>query len=407
VTDQLLRARSLATHPLHTLRAAAALVADRPLFDAARKTWQRLWYEERPLADIPAFDDRSADASRNESDARQRLRIAGRARDAIVLRVPATRSWRTRSPAEGELRLWCAMMPGDWNLDATLRVTLRASGDRDERATIDLKPGTSWMHRRWTAMKLSVSGPTEVTLDVSSDGSEIDVAIGDASVRWRRPRTEVYALARAFLRRLRTAGLRDTVRWAERTSRQGEDQERYQAWVAKHTPDARALAAMARGLASWPGRPRFSILTPVYNTDPAWLEACIESVRAQVYPDWELILSDDASTREDTRVVLQSFEGDPRIRLVWNEQNRGIAGATQAALDRASGDFIALLDHDDALLPHALYRVAARLKAVGDADLIYSDEDKLELDGRRSDVYFSPIGRPTCFCRRCTSVTSS
>lgn len=295
------------------------------------------------------------------------------------------------------MRLWCAVMPGAWHIDATVHVTLRTSSHRDESVTVVLTPSRSWAHRRWTAMRLPVSGPAEVIVEVGSDGSAIDVAIGDARVRWRRPASEVRALARAFFTRLRTGGFRDTARWAERSARQREDRERYQAWCAQHTPDARALAAMARGLASWPNRPRFSILTPVYNTDPAWLEACIESVRGQVYPDWELILSDDASTRDDTRVALRSFESDPRIHVIWNDTNRGIAAATQAALDRASGDFIAMLDHDDALLPHALYRVAARLKTAADADLIYSDEDKLELDGSRSDVYFKPNWSPDLF----------
>lgn len=394
MTNALIRAASLARHPAHTVRSAFALASDRPPFSTARETWRRLWIEERPLADVSAIDP---DQGTSSTDQIRRVRIGGRERDAVVLRAPASRVWQTRSAVGGEVRLWCAVMPGEWASGATADVTLCVSSHRDETVTVALAPRRAWAHRRWILLRAPTSGPVQVRLDVAGDGRPVEVAIAGAGVRWRRPPAEVRALLRAFVHRVRKGGLRDTARWAERSARQRDDRVRYQQWCARHTPDAQALAAMARGLQSWSDRPRFSVLTPVYNTDPAWLEACIESVRAQVYPDWELLLSDDGSTREETRAVLRSFESDPRIQVIWNEKNRGIAAATQAALDRASGDYIAMLDHDDAVLPHALYRAAARLKSVPDADLVYSDEDKLELDGSRSDVYFKPDWSPDLF----------
>ncbi|MCA1584380.1 MAG: glycosyltransferase [Acidobacteria bacterium] len=380
-----LRALKLALHPWHSLRAALAHTANRPVVQVARRTWMRLWFEEHPLGDL------------QRPERRLRVRLAGRERDAIVVDAPASFTWRTRSQPHGHLDLWCAVMPGDWREGVTAQVTLRVVGDDQATISATLAPGASWTHRRWTRLRVPVAGAAEVNLDVRAGDQRVQVAFADAAVRWRRPGVEVRVLARAFASRLIRGGVRDTARWAQQAARKDDDRDRYAKWCARHTPDARALAAMARGLASWPNHARFSILTPVYNTDPVWLEACIESVRAQVYPEWELILSDDGSSREETRRVLRTYESDPRVRVVWHAENRGIAAATQAALERASGDFIAMLDHDDELLPHALYRLAARLAASPDADLIYSDEDKLELDGTRTDAYFKPDWSPDLF----------
>lgn len=213
----------------------------------------------------------------------------------------------------------------------------------------------------------------------------------------RRSWAEVRTLAAAFARRVARGGVRDTARWASDTERRADDAERYRRWCAAHTPDAAALNAMRARVAELPRRPRFSILVPVYNTPPDLLDACLESVRAQIYPDWELIAADDGSSRADTLERLRTYDGDPRIQIVWNATNGGIAANTQSALARASGEFIGLLDADDVLLPHALLRVAETIAARPDVDVIYSDEDKLELDGARSDVYFKPDWSPDLF----------
>ena len=144
-------------------------------------------------------------------------------------------------------------------------------------------------------------------------------------------------------------------------------------------------------------RPLVSVVTPVYNTDARWLRACIESVKSQAYPNWQLCLADDGSTRAETHAVLREYEGDPRIRIKRLAANSGIAVASNEALALAEGEFVAFLDHDDELAPDALFEVVAHLNQHQDADFIYSDEDKLELDGRRSDVYFKPDWSPDHF----------
>jgi GT2 family glycosyltransferase/glycosyltransferase involved in cell wall biosynthesis len=161
-------------------------------------------------------------------------------------------------------------------------------------------------------------------------------------------------------------------------------------FVPKGTP-ARAWAEMRR--LKW--APRISVITPVYNVDAEWLRRCVESVRAQYYPYWELCLCDDGSTREDTRVALATFQGvDPRIKVIWETQNRGIASSSNRAAEFATGEWLAMLDDDDELAPNALLEVARELERRPDLDVLYTDEDKIDSQGRFCDHYHKPDWSP-------------
>jgi len=146
-------------------------------------------------------------------------------------------------------------------------------------------------------------------------------------------------------------------------------------------------------------RPRISVLTPVYNQTPRLLERMIASVEAQVYSDWELSIADDGSTSAET---LQTLKGhlDPqggKINIAFLGRNLGIAGATNAALYLSTGDFVALLDHDDELAPEALFEIAKALNEDPDLDAIYSDEDKLSPDGWLDRPFHKPDWSPELF----------
>src|SRR5579885_2180702 len=144
-------------------------------------------------------------------------------------------------------------------------------------------------------------------------------------------------------------------------------------------------------VATLPRPPTISIVMPVYNVERRWLMEAVDSVRRQFYPHWELCIADDASTRADTRAALDEIErwGDARIKLRRLPQNRGIAGASNAALELATGEFVGLLDHDDELSRDALLEMALRI-ATDDPDVLYSDEDKLDADGRHREPHFKP-----------------
>jgi len=137
-----------------------------------------------------------------------------------------------------------------------------------------------------------------------------------------------------------------------------------------------------------------SVVMPTYNTPREYLTAAIDSVLAQYYPHWELCVCDDASSAPYVREVLEAYAAkDNRVKVTFSASNGGISSASNHALALTTGDYIALLDHDDELTPDALYEVAAVLQ-LGDADLIYSDEDKLDDQGRRCEPFFKPAWSP-------------
>jgi GT2 family glycosyltransferase len=140
---------------------------------------------------------------------------------------------------------------------------------------------------------------------------------------------------------------------------------------------------------------RFSILTPVFDTPADVLAAMLKSVRGQRFGDWELCLVDDCSTQPHVlAMVEEARSADPRIRVLAREGNGGIVAASNDALAMATGEFVALLDHDDTLHPDALSHVDAALRAVPEADYAYTDEDKIDRGGHHASPFFKPDWSP-------------
>ncbi len=187
-----------------------------------------------------------------------------------------------------------------------------------------------------------------------------------------------YRLPQKLIRRLRGSGAGCG---EDRATPSAETLE-YQRWFERHRATPEQLGLMRSAAAHFANRPLISVITPVFNTVPAWLEETIASVLAQVYEHWELVLVDDGSTGSELRKYLASLEQrDRRIRLFALEGNRGISEATNYGMEQARGEWIAFLDHDDLLEPDALFRAVELLQLHPDADLIYSDEDKLTETG--------------------------
>ena len=223
--------------------------------------------------------------------------------------------------------------------------------------------------------------------------SERGLADAIATLRLRLPSPSLFLQwCRKGFRVLFTRGpkvLAETVYWT--WVRQGErGKSAYQDWVNEFTALGEAdVAAMAEASRSLARQPRFSLITPVYNTPEKFLRAAIDSVIRQAYPHWELCLADDASTEPHVRQVLEEYRArDARIKVTYRASNGHISAASNSALELATGDFVALLDHDDELPPDALYWVARELNDHPDAALVYSDEDKLDFDGKRAMPYF-------------------
>lgn len=159
------------------------------------------------------------------------------------------------------------------------------------------------------------------------------------------------------------------------------DIEEYNEWIVKHEihDEVKKLDY----------NPKISIIVPVYNAPINYLEECIDSVIDQNYENWELCIADDKSTDPEVKKTLEKYKKkDKRIKVVYRKENGNISKATNSAFDIATGEYIALLDNDDVLTKDALYEVAKVINKDKTTDFIYTDEDKLNPEGRRCDPYF-------------------
>lgn len=184
-------------------------------------------------------------------------------------------------------------------------------------------------------------------------------------------------------------------RWGEQYVRRvlGPDAQtdaEYRQWIlANETLNEADRAAIARHIEQMVHPPMISVVMPAYATPLPLITAAIQSVQAQLYPHWQLCIADDGSPGGTLWQALQAQAAlDPRIRIVRRPVNGRISAATNSALALATGDFVAFMDHDDLLTDHALYHVAALLERHPDTDLVYSNEDKIDERGLRSQPYF-------------------
>jgi len=169
----------------------------------------------------------------------------------------------------------------------------------------------------------------------------------------------------------------------------------YRVWLARHALTAARRRAIREEIDGFAVRPVVSLVMPVFNVTEEWLRAAVDSVLAQLYPDWELCIVDDASTAPHIGPVLRAYAGaDARIRLRVLDRNEGICGASNHALGLATGEFVGLLDHDDLLTEDALYEVVKRLNADPRLDFLYTDHDIRDDRGRRVRPFFKPDWSP-------------
>ncbi|HMO02657.1 MAG TPA: glycosyltransferase [Oligoflexia bacterium] len=222
--------------------------------------------------------------------------------------------------------------------------------------------------------------------------------IGSLELLWHLLRTKIFPLLSSpmtlFIRLkqafkiYREAGLNVVLMRALKQSKENN----YAEWIEKYdTFSERDYEKISNHITSFSWRPKFSVIMPTYNSDERFLKEAIESVCSQIYPNWELCVADDASTKGSVIDILNQYlQCDSRIKVAFRETNGHIAAATNSALELATGDFVVFLDHDDLLRPHSLYMFAELLNRESESILIYSDEDQLSPDGRRVLPYFKP-----------------
>jgi GT2 family glycosyltransferase/glycosyltransferase involved in cell wall biosynthesis len=203
-----------------------------------------------------------------------------------------------------------------------------------------------------------------------------------------RSRFSASAVARVMSSRFEELGLQKAA--VPRTLFRSHSSGQNGSWFHADTP-----APVSEEIRAWPSKPIISVITPVYNVAGNYLRRCIDSVRKQFYPHWELCLCNDGSTSPETLEVLEDYRGtDPRIKIVSLDVNQGIAAASNRAAEISSGDYLAMLDNDDEIAPDALFEIAHAIQEEPGIDFLYTDEDKIDGDGNLIDHYCKPDWSP-------------
>ena len=205
----------------------------------------------------------------------------------------------------------------------------------------------------------------------------------------------MHKLQRAY-RVIQYAGFAAFAREVTKSLREFALPRTYGRWISRYdTVNQNIWLGLEADIARLPSRPIISIIMPISGDDEKRLGGTIRSVQMQIYPHWELCLAVGHSLPESLSRLLRALVGrDGKIRITQVEDSATWVGKVNAALKLASGDFVALIEPGDALSEHALYWVAKELIAFPDADLIFSDEDKLEREAERSDPWFKPDWNP-------------
>nr|WP_156826240.1 glycosyltransferase family 2 protein [Paenibacillus terrigena] len=207
---------------------------------------------------------------------------------------------------------------------------------------------------------------------------------------------EIYKLAKKVLAEFRTNGAKSLWAKIKRVGLENKlNYNDYSIWVDENTLTEHDQIRIKSEINNFEYLPLISIILPVYNVDEIWLRKCIQSVQNQLYTNWELCIADDASTKPHIRKVLDEYMLlDTRIKVVYRESNGHISACSNSALEIATGEFVGLLDHDDELTIDALYENVMLLNAYPDTDMIYSDEDKISVVGKRHSPFFKPDWSP-------------
>ena len=318
---------------------------------------------------------------------------------------------------------------GPWRMSANERSQIKTEaeipgrmGESDSRFSFWLDQPKEWhhpiRHLRISGWSVATSGP-EITEVRARLGRKIfrghygaprpDVAVMieqkqtglrsgffvDLVVPWGRSKLFLEARSgEGNWERFFTRKISGPIFWGR--SGRFEDVGNYPDWIFLHDRITRGdRSKIRRQISQFKRRPLFSVIVPVHESHAPWLRRAIASVRRQLYPNWELCLVDDASVSPQVWPILQrAARADSRVKILRREKNGHICAASNDALEMATGEFIALLDHDDELAPTALYFAALELERRPDLQLLYSDEDKLDPDGRRCDPYFKSDWNP-------------
>ena len=168
-----------------------------------------------------------------------------------------------------------------------------------------------------------------------------------------------------------------------------EKTDDYEQWILKHRPDKKTLRKQKKAV--FQKKPLISIVVPLYQTPEPYLRELIDSVKVQSYEDWQLCLADGSPDDRLKGFLDRNYGKEDRIVYRKLEQNGGISVNTNEAVMLATGEYLMLCDHDDTLEPDALYEITKAINEKDAPDVLYTDEDKVSMDGKH---YFDPNFKP-------------
>ena len=168
-----------------------------------------------------------------------------------------------------------------------------------------------------------------------------------------------------------------------------EKTDDYEQWILKHRPDKKTLRKQKKTV--FQKKPLISIVIPLYQTPEPYLRELIDSVKAQSYENWQLCLADGSPDDRLKGFLDRNYGKENRIVYRKLEQNGGISANTNEAVALATGEYLMLCDHDDTLEPDALYEITKAINEKDAPDVLYTDEDKVSMDGKH---YFDPNFKP-------------
>lgn len=229
-------------------------------------------------------------------------------------------------------------------------------------------------------------GGSKLTLKLSADGRENTYVAALDKIRHGENGQDTANIFQKTLRYWKNYGLKNTIKKVCQKLNGQRDYGNYEDFLKKYGVTEEELARQRQE--TFENSPCFSIAVPLYQTKEKYLREMIESVQAQTYTNWELCLADGSGREHSLQSVVGEYIAkDKRIKYCLLDSNEGIAGNTNEALKMADGDFVVLTDHDDLLSPEALYQCAKAVQKEPQTDVIYSDEDKVDMSGKK---FFEP-----------------
>lgn len=229
-------------------------------------------------------------------------------------------------------------------------------------------------------------GGSKLILELSADGRESTYVAALDKIRHGENGQDTANIFQKTLRYWKNYGLKNTIKKVCQKLSGQRDYGNYEDFLKKYGVKEEELARQRQEV--FENGPCFSIAVPLYQTKEKYLREMIESVQAQTYTNWELCLADGSGREHSLQPVVGEYIAkDKRIKYCLLDSNEGIAGNTNEALKMADGDFVVLTDHDDLLSPEALYQCAKAVQKEPQTDVIYSDEDKVDMSGKK---FFEP-----------------